>query len=163
MALTKDQKTAVLSELKDSVKGAQAIAFVNFDGLSVSDTTAMRNELREAGVSYKVVKKSLLRITLEGATIEGEIPPMDGNIAIAWSSEDLTAPARGVYNFAKGHEDNLKIVGGVFEGKFMDEVAMNEIATIPDMKTLRGMFVNVINSPIQGFVVALDAIAEKKA
>jgi large subunit ribosomal protein L10 len=68
-----------------------------------------------------------------------------------------------VYKFQKDNADRWSIVGGIFEGKFMDKASMTEIATIPGEHQLRGMFVNVINSPIQGFVIALNAIAEKKA
>ena len=75
---------------------------------------------------------------------------------------DPTAPARGVYTFVKKYKDKLSIVGGIFEGHFLDAKEMNEIATIPPVETLRGMFANVINSPIQGLVIALNAIAEKK-
>ncbi|MBU2330057.1 50S ribosomal protein L10, partial [Patescibacteria group bacterium] len=67
------------------------------------------------------------------------------------------------YEHGKKHKDSLTIVGGIFDGAFADAVAMNAIATIPPVPVLRGMFVNVINSPIQGLVIALDQIREKKA
>ncbi len=86
---------------------------------------------------------------------------MPGQIAIAYS-DDLLAPAREVFAFQKGHKDNISIVGGVFDGKFMDATAMMSIATIPPLQTLRGMFVNLINSPIQRFAVVLDQIALAK-
>jgi large subunit ribosomal protein L10 len=163
MAMTKSQKAEMLDAIKASVSNAEAVTFVQFDGLSVADTTDMRAKLRDEGVSYKVVKKTLLKRTLGELTdVQGEIPSLDGNIAIAWSTEDMTAPARTVYEFAKGHQDNLKIVGGIFEGAYADAVAMNEIATIPSVPVLRGMFVNIINAPIQSFVSVLNQIAESK-
>ena len=93
----------------------------------------------------------------------GTIPDMPGEIALAWSKTDATAPARDVYEIGKKHKDMLTIVGGIWENAFADAVAMNAIATIPPVPVLRGMFVNVINSPIQGFVIALDQLAQKKA
>jgi large subunit ribosomal protein L10 len=86
---------------------------------------------------------------------------MPGQIAIAYG-EDLLSPAREVFSFAKTHKDNISIVGGVFEGKYMNASEMMSIATIPPLQTLRGMFVNLINSPIQRFAVVLDQIALTK-
>lgn len=100
--------------------------------------------------------------------IEGEMPALEGEIAIAYSQsadeagDDQLAPAKGVYDFAKKNPELLKIVGGVFEGKYMDAKEMMSVATIPGREVLLGMLVNVINSPIQGLVMALDAIAKKQ-
>ena len=74
----------------------------------------------------------------------------------------MTAAARGIFEAGKKHKESLSIVGGVFENAFLDAKSMVAIATIPPVPVLRGMFVNVINSPIQGFVIALNQIAEKK-
>ena len=91
----------------------------------------------------------------------GTMPQLIGESGIAYST-DLIAPARNVYEFQKKFKDQVNIVGGVFDGAYMDKNGMIAIASIPSLDTLRGMFVNVINSPIQGFVMALDQIAKKK-
>ena len=122
----------------------------------------MRGGLKDEDVTYTVARKTFLNRAFEGAKIEGAVPELSGEIAVAYGKEDPTAPARIVHKFVKENDGTLSIVGGIYEGRFLDEVEMNEIATIPPMDTLRGMFANVINSPIQGFVVALNAIAEKK-
>ena len=75
-------------------------------------------------------------------------------------SADVTAPARGVYEYGKKLKGAIAILGGVFSGAFIDAKGMIEIATIPPLPVLRGMFVNVINSPIQGLVMALDQISK---
>ena len=93
--------------------------------------------------------------------VEGTTPSLDGELAIAYAA-DLIAPAREIYAFQKKLDGKIAILGGIFEGKYMSKDEMTTIANIPGMQTLRGMFVNVINSPIQGFVLALDAIAKKK-
>ena len=74
-----------------------------------------------------------------------------------------TTQAREVYEFQKKYKNSISILGGVFDGKFMSKEEMMGIALIPSQKTLHAMFVNVINSPIQGFVMALDQISKKKA
>lgn len=163
MAITKQKKVEITEKIQDAVKDAVSVVFVHFKGLSVKDTGAMRQSLREGGVGYYVAKKTLIKRVLNEQGYTGELPDMPGEIAIAWSSTDATAPARDVYEIGKKHKGAISIVGGIWEGAFADAVAMNAIATIPPLPVLRGMFVNVINSPIQGFVIALDQIREKKA
>lgn len=161
MAISKEKKTEIYKKINKVIKDTQSVVFVNFHGLGVGDTTDLRRKLKEDGVNYVVAKKTLIKRALDDLSPEGEMPKLDGELALAYS-EDLTAPARGVYDFQKGHKDNISILGGVFEGKYMDQVAMMEIATIPPTQVLYGQFVNLINSPIQGLVMALDKIAEKK-
>lgn len=161
MAISKAKKEEVLNRVTDVVKGAQSAVFVNFHGLTVADTTALRSGLREDGVGYLVAKKTIVKRALADSGVKGDQPALDGELAIAYG-DDLTAPARGIYAFKKDHPENIAILGGVFEGAYMDQEEMTEIATIPPTPALRGMFVNVINSPIQGLAIALSQIAEKK-
>ena len=160
MAITKTQKEEILKDLESVLAENDSVAFVNFNGLGVADTTTLRNELRAEGVGYRVIKKTLVRRALDGAQVEGDVPELEGELALAWGTE--TAPARGIHDFAKKHEGKLQLVGGIFEGKFLDKEGITEIASIPGIDVLRGMFVNVINSPIQGLAVALGQIAEQK-
>ena len=161
MAITKAKKQDILAKLEDVRDSSESIVFVHYNGMTVTDTTAMRKELRENGVGYFVAKKTLMKRAFEG-TYSGEMPALDGEIAIAYST-DAIAPAQNIKEFAGKFKENISIVGGVFQGVYKSQQEMTEIASIPPLQTLRGMFVNVINSPIQGFAVALNAIAEKKA
>ncbi|HRH55804.1 MAG TPA: 50S ribosomal protein L10 [Candidatus Paceibacterota bacterium] len=163
MAITKAKKQEVIEKIADSVKDAASVVFVHFKGLSVANTSGVRKALRENGVGYYVAKKTLIRRALADKGYEGEIPELPGEIALAWSAEDPTQAAREIFEHGKKHKGALSIMGGIFEGKFTDAAGMTAIATIPPVPVLRGMFVNVINSPIQGLVIALDKIAEKKA
>lgn len=162
MAITRAKKGEVIDKLTKAFKGAKSLVFVNFRGLSVSDATAMRSALRDEGVSYTVAKKTLTRRALDAEKFEGSVPELPGELALAWG-DDLVAPARGVYAFHKKFPDNLKITGGVFEGRFMSAAEMEGIAQIPSLDVLRGKFVNIINSPIQRFAIALNEIAKIKA
>src|SRR3989338_8041690 len=148
MAITREKKTEIVDKLSKAFKSAASVVFVNFRGLSVGNTTAMRRALKENGVSYTVAKKSLTSRALEAEKVEGEKPELPGELSLAWG-EDLIAPAREVYSFMKKFPENLKILGGVFEGRYMSKMEIEGIATIPSLDTLRGMFVNIINSPIQ--------------
>lgn len=162
MAITKAKKEDIVSKIEASLKDAVSVVFVRFNKLTVADTSAMRKTLKGEGVGYYVAKKTLIKRMLAKMGYKGELPPLDGEVAISWSNDDATAPARTIYEHSKKHE-GLSLLGGVFEGMFQDAEKMKAIATIPALPVLRGMFVNVINSPIQGLVIALDKIREKKA
>ncbi|MEN9614236.1 MAG: ribosomal protein large subunit ribosomal protein [Candidatus Parcubacteria bacterium] len=161
MPVSKSQKKEVIDGLKTALSQAKSTVFVNFHKLTVADSTAMRKELSKNKITYTVAKKTLIKKALEDAKVSGSLPALDGEIAIAYAS-DLTAPAREIFAFQKKLKDKLTIVGGVFESKFMSKEEMMAIALIPSVSTLHGMFANVINSPIQRFVVALGEIAKTK-
>lgn len=164
MAITKDKKVEIVAKLADAFKEASSVAFVGFTKLTVADSSKMRAELADAGVQLYVAKKTLIRKALEKSSYAGTFPELPGEIAVAWTNgDDVTAPTRGVYAFGKKLKGVLTLLGGVFENSFIDALGATAVATIPPLPVLRGMFVNVINSPIQGLVVALDKIAQKKA
>ncbi|MEI6400325.1 MAG: 50S ribosomal protein L10 [bacterium] len=161
MAISKDKKVEIVAKLEKAVADAQSVVFVQFHKLTVSQVNTLRRSLQKEDVGYTVAKKTLIKRAFDTKGYEGEFPELPGEIAIAYS-KDLLAPAHGVYDFMKENKDVLTIEGGVFEGKYLSKEEMMAIATIPGTQTLRGMFVNVINSPIQRFVIALDKIAETK-
>lgn len=161
MAITKEKKQTILAKLDGVKTDSESIVFVKFNGLAVKNSTAMRAELRDAGVGYFVAKKTLMKRAFDGA-FQGTMPALDGEIAVAYSA-DAMAPAQKMKEFTGKYKDNLAIVGGIFQGVYKDAEEMTEIASIPALPVLRGMFVNVINSPIQGLVLGLNAIADKKS
>lgn len=161
MARTKAQKQEIIEKLGGIMDKAKSMVFVNFHGLKVADSTTMRRKLTADQVGFFVAKKTLTARALEAKKYEGTMPELTGEFGLAYGT-DLVAPARDVYEFQKKFKDQLSILGGVFEGKYMTKDEMTAIAAIPPLATLHGMFVNVINSPIQGFVMALDQIAKKK-
>ena len=158
--LQKSKKEEIVKDLEKAIKQSESLVFINFHGLKVADETMLRRNLRDNGVGYKVSRKTLLARALKGKA-EGEIPELAGEVAIAYS-EDQTASPREIYNFQKEHSGVPGILGGIFEGKFINGEKMMEIAMIPSREVLYAQFVNLINSPIQRFAVVLDQIAIKK-
>jgi large subunit ribosomal protein L10 len=158
---TKKQKEQFIGDLTKSIKDSKSVAFVNFHGLDVAKETSMRKALINAGVKYIVVKKTLAKRALKDSGITGDMPEFVGELAFTYG-DDLTGPAREVYAFQTKYKDAVKIVGGVFEGKYMSAVEMTEIASIPSIEVLYGKFVNIINSPIQRFAIVLNQIAGTK-
>lgn len=161
MAISKAKKQDILAKLEEVRDNSESIVFVHYNGLTVANTTEMRKNLREKGVGYFVAKKTLMKRAFADK-FTGEMPTLDGEIAVAYS-QDAIAPAQNIKEFSDKFKNNIAIVGGVFQGVYKDQAEMTEIASIPPLQTLRGMFVNVINSPIQGLVIALDGIAAKKS
>ena len=164
MAKTKEQKKEIVAKIESALKGAASSVFVHFKGVTVADESKMRRAFRADGLGYTVAKKTLIRRALDNLGHVHEHVPMDGEVAVAYNtgSEDPTLPASRIYKFGKDvGGDKITILGGIFEGKFVDAVAMNEIATIPSILVLRGKLANLINSPLQRIAVVLDQRALK--
>lgn len=161
MAITKQKKGEILKKLETIVKDSNALVFANFKGLTVAEINAMRRELRSKGVGYFVAKKTLISKALAGGKFQGEAPSFEGELAIAYGA-DVLEPISAVYSFQKKFDKRISIAGGVFEKAFTAKEKMLELALIPSQKTLQGMFVNLINSPIQRIVIALSEVSKKK-
>ncbi len=164
MAISKQKKTEIVGKLKDIFTKSSAIAFVQFNKLTVKNAQELRRKLRGAGTGYFVAKKTLIRKSLEGGKIAGELPSLDGEVAVAYleKGDDITAPAREIFGFEKKFEKAVKLIGGIFEGKFIGQEKVLSLATIPPRLTLYAQFTNLVNSPIQRFATVLDSIAKKK-
>lgn len=161
MAITKEKKKEIITGLDKTIKGSKSVVFVNFHKLPVKDSSALRRSLLAEDVGYVVAKKSLVKKALAGSSFKGSMPAMEGELSLAYG-EDLLSPARLVYELEKKLEGKISIIGGIFDGEYKSKEEMLSIASIPSGHVLQGMFVNIINSPIQRFVIALDQIAKGK-
>ena len=174
MAQTKEQKAEILDELKASMKDAKSVVFADYQGLSVKDLRGLRMSLKEAGVDFKVAKKTLFRIAAKDSGFE-EIPNevLEGPVGAAFSMEDEVAAAKLLHKFAKTNE-NLKLRGAFFEGRILSVEETKQLALIPGKEELIGKLLYLFNYPISGFhgvlhntlagfVRVLDAIKEKQS
>ena len=123
-------KQPVVAEIAELFDGAASAVVVDYRGLTVEQDTALRKQLREAGVTYKVYKNTMIRFAAKGTAFEALEPNLEGPTALAVSKTDATAPARILANFAKT-ADKLELKGGVVEGTYYDAKAINVIASIP--------------------------------
>lgn len=162
MAISKEKKQVTLQKLSLARKGAETLVFAKFTGLTGQDTTAMRRELRERNVGYIVAKKTLMARVLGEGGYTGTMPELPGEVAFVHSADQM-APAQSISEFEKKYKGAISIVGGVFAGAYKDKVEMSEIAMIPSLDVLRGMFVQLINSPRQRFAVVLSKVSETKS
>lgn len=154
-------KTSTIDEIKDNFDGAQGVVVVNYSGLTVEQDTQLRKQLREAGVTYKVYKNTMIRFAAKGTEFEALEPHLEGPTALAVSKEDATAPARVLAEFAK-KADKLELKAGVVEGTYYDEKGIQVIATIPSREILLGKLLGSIQSPIANFARVINQIAEAK-
>ena len=161
MPISKDKKKELVSELETVFQNSKGAVFVGFKGLKVNDVNKMRRSFRAQGVDYVVAKKTLMNRALDAVKISGQKPEIVAEVAVAYSADNLM-PAREVGSFLKQNKGTLSILGGIFEGKFITRDEVVAYASIPDRKTLYAQVVNLINSPIREFVVALSEVAKKK-
>lgn len=161
MAITKDKKKELVFGIDKSIASSKSVVFVKFDKLPVQDSNLFRKNMREAGVGYTVTKKTLLKRALDAQNFEGEMPELGGQIAIAFSEDDL-AGAREVYNFHKTHKETVEIVGGIFEGKYKNASEMLSIATIPPKEVLLAQLAYLLKSPIQRLAIGINEVAKTK-
>lgn len=164
MAITKQKKGEIIESLKNIFAKSSAVAFVQFSKLTVKNAQMLRRKLREAGVGYFVAKKTLIRKSLEVQTPAGQLPDLQGEVAIAYlqTGDDVTAPAREIFGFEKKLEKAVRLIGGIFDGKFIGQKDVLSLASIPSRQTLLAQFTNLVNSPIQRFVAGLSEVAKKK-
>lgn len=166
MAITKQKKHDIVTATTASLKDALSAVFVSFKGLTVAEVNELRASLKAEGVQYNVVKKTLLKRSLDAVGVSGDMPDMPGEVAVAFMAkgkgEDVTAPARGLQSFIKKFKGKLAFLGGVIEGAYLSQSATVSVATIPPVPVLRGMFANIINSPIQRFAIAMAEVAKTK-
>ncbi|MFA6077068.1 MAG: 50S ribosomal protein L10 [Candidatus Paceibacterota bacterium] len=158
--LQKSKKEEIVKDLEGVIKESESLVFVNFHGLKVSDETILRRDLRSGGVGYKVSRKTLLARALKGKA-EGEIPDLEGEVAIAYSKDEIAGP-REIYNFQKTHKGMLNILGGIFEGKFITGAKMMELAMIPSKEVLLSKLAFLLKSPMQRLAIAVGEVAKGK-
>ena len=153
-------KQPIIQEISDTLKDAASLVVVDYRGLTVAEDTQLRKQLRDAGVTYKVYKNTYVSRAVEGTEFESIKEVLEGPSAFAVSSEDATAPARIIAEFAK-KAPKLEIKAGVVEGTFYDAAGMNTIATIPSREVLLSRLLGSMQSPVTNLARVLNQIAEK--
>lgn len=173
-----DKKKAVVAELESELKESKGAVFTTFKGLTVAMDTDLRRQLRAAGVSYKVVKNTMVRIAADNIGLGGIDSHLEGTTALAYSRDDAVAPAKVICDFIKKNrlEDAgiLTVKVGLVEGKVIDANGVKALASLPSKEQLIAKLLGTMNAPIANFVgvlsgvirqplYVLNAIAEKKS
>ena len=153
-------KQPIVAEISEAIKEAQSVVLVDYRGLTVEQDTNLRKQLREAGVTYKVYKNTMMNFAFKGTDFEGLAPYLEGPSAMAISTTDATAPARILAKFAKDAKA-LEIKAGVVEGNVYDAAGMQAISQIPSRDELISKLLGSLQSPITNFARVMNQLAEK--
>lgn len=153
-------KQPIVQEVADLLDGAKSAVLVDYRGITVEMDTKLRKELREAGVTYRVYKNTLIKRAVMGTPYEELAKDLKGPTAIAVSKDDVTAPARIIAGYCKNVEA-LSMKSGVVDGVYYDEQGINAVALIPSREVLLSRFLGSIQAPIASFARVIKQIAEK--
>ncbi len=152
-------KKPIVDEISEVIKDAQGLVLVDYRGLTVEQDTILRKQLREAGITYKVFKNTMMNFAFKGTDFEALSPHLEGPSAIAVSKDDATAPARVIVKFAKD-APQLELKAGVVEGVLYDAKGIAEIAKIPSREELLSKLLGSLQSPISNLARVLNQIAQ---
>ena len=156
-----EMKKPIVDEIAASIEGAQGVVLVDYRGLTVEQDTELRKQMREAGITYKVYKNTMMNFAFKGTEFEALAPYLEGPNAIAISKEDATAPARILSKFAKT-APALELKAAVVEGTLYDTEGVKALANIPSREELLSKLLGSLQSPITNFARVLNQIAESK-
>lgn len=138
------------------------LMFVNFHGLSVAKSTKLRKELRALGIGYNVVKKTLLKRVLDSFGFT-DVPTLNGEVGVVYSSGDVTEAPRVVAKFIKQEKEGLAILGGIYESKFVGDDVIKRLAAIPSREILLTQLAFILTQPMAGFARAVEEVRQKSA
>jgi large subunit ribosomal protein L10 len=156
-----EEKSQAVAEVTEKLKGYSCTIVTDYRGLSVAQVTQLRKSLREAGVEFQVLKNTLARRATAGAELTDLDEHLTGPTAIAFSKDDIIAPAKILTDFAKKN-DALKVKGGVVEGKVVGIDQLQALASLPSREGLLSMLLSVLQAPMRNFALAVKAVAEKQ-
>lgn len=161
MSSAVELKKQTVTEIADKLRDSKSTIVVDYRGLTVGQVTELRKQLREAGVDFKVYKNSLTRRATEQVGLEGLNEHLTGPNAIAFSAEDVVAPAKILNDFAKKNE-KLEIKAGVIEGNITSLEDVKALAELPSREGLLSMLLSVLQAPIRNLALATKAVADQK-
>ena len=154
-------KAKVVAGISDQFKAAKSAVVVNYRGLTVAQVTELRKELRDAGVKMEVIKNTYLRRAADANGYEDLDAVFTGPTAIAFSNDDVVAPARIMAKYAKQF-DALEVKGGIIEGKVASLDEINQLASLPDRDGMLSMLLSVLQAPVRNVAYAVKAVADSK-
>ena len=154
-------KKPVVEEISELLNGAATAVVVDYRGLTVAEDTQLRKALREAGVTYKVYKNTMMNFAFKGTPCEELCQHLEGTNALAVCTEDATAPARILAKYAKD-VPTLELVAGVVEDTYYDKAGIEALSKVPSREELLGKLLGSIQSPITNFARVLNQIAEQQ-
>ncbi|MBQ4049318.1 MAG: 50S ribosomal protein L10, partial [Clostridia bacterium] len=156
-------KAEQVAVIEDKAKRAKGVVLVDYRGLTVAEDTEMCNNLRKAGVEYKVLKNRLVLRAFNNVGYEGFDKVLEGPTAVAFSYDDATAPARIVMESVKKTNNKISVKGGIVEGKILDANGIVAVSNIPSKEVLLSQLLGLLTSPMRSLAIAVSEVAKKQA
>lgn len=156
-----EEKQQLVAEISEKLRDSASTIVADYRGLSVSQVTELRKQLREQNVEYTVLKNTLARRAADAAELSDLHAYLTGPTAIAFSKDDVVAAAKVLSGFAKKNE-HLKVKGGVVEGKVVDAKQISALADLPSREGLLSMLLSVLQAPVRNLALAVKAVADQK-
>ena len=156
-----ENKKVVVDALTGKIKEATSVVFVDYKGITVAQDTALRQQFREAGVEYSVVKNTLTRFATKNVGYDFD-EVLNGTTAMASTTGDPIAPARIVCEFAKKNKLPLAIKGGVVEGSVLSAEQLSSFGELPSKNALVASVLGTFLAPISSLAFVLDQIRMQK-
>ncbi|GIV61515.1 MAG: 50S ribosomal protein L10 [Rhodothermaceae bacterium] len=158
MALTREQKAAVVEQLQEKLQATPAVYLTDYAGLTVEQATALRNHFREAGVEFKVIKNTLLRLAMQQlGGYEELFDHLHGPTAVAFS-EEPAAPARVIKKYLEDNKaEKPALKGAYIDGAIFHEDALEALAALKSKDELIADIMGLLLAPITNVVGGLQA------
>jgi len=155
--LNKTGKEQVVAELAEKLAGAKASFLADYRGLTVEQVNDLRGKLRAAGVDYRVVKNTLLKLAIKDTASECLVPMLSGPTAIAIALGDVVAPAKVLSEYAKANP-KFELKGGALEGKALSLADIKALSDLPSREVLLAKMLGSMSAPATNFVGVLAAV-----
>ncbi|ASS76939.1 50S ribosomal protein L10 [Tumebacillus algifaecis] len=157
----REEKVALVNEIAEKLQNSKSTIIADYRGLTVGQATELRKRLREAGIEFRVLKNTMTRRAAEQVNL-GEVNQyLTGPNAIAFSTDDVVAPAKILNTFAKEHKA-LELKAGIVEGKIIGLEEVTALAELPNREGMLSMLLSVLQAPMRNLAYALSQVAEQK-
>ncbi len=158
MPLSKEEKIMIVEHLRDEMKSATSIVLSNHQAIDVFSITELRNDLREKGIKFKIIKNTLLRIAAKEAGLEDLTRNLSGSSAIALTQEEPILPIKLLHKYSQDNKEKLELKIAFLEGRFYSGEQLSKIAALPGKEELIVNMLGRIKSPINSTVYCLKSL-----
>jgi len=163
MSANFENKKVVVSEIEEYAKNSKAIVLVDYRGLTVAQANELRNDVRQAGGTYKVYKNRLMKIAFERLGIQFPAADYEGTTAVLFHNTDEVAPAKIALDGSTKFKNSLKLKSGYVNGKYFNTDEITAFAKIPSREVLVAQLLGLLTNPMRSLAVACAEVAKKQA
>jgi len=157
----REEKQQLVQAIADRISRSKSLIITDYRGLNVAEATELRKQLRDAGIEFQVLKNTLSRRAAEQVELAGLNEYLVGPTAIAFSYDDVVAPAKILNDYARKHKA-LELKGGVVEGRVVSSKDVESLANLPSREGLLSMLLSVMQAPMRNFAYAVQQIADQR-